>query len=132
MVYNNQKEVATMSQMIIEILKCITLAQDLGMLPQYNAQEGVVTTTSSSFLLYNGRPPRDDVAKKLERIVILLKGQTNLYPHFTKKNLSVLIGKALGYVDARTMENYLDCITSYSSRDIENGTFDVTGFCAKF
>ena len=86
-------------------------------------------TTSS--LLYNGRPPRKDVAAKLRKIAVLLKGQTGLYPDFTLKNLSTFIKIELKYVDKRTMEKCMKCITDYSVKNIQNGTFDVSAFCER-
>ncbi|MEX0763998.1 MAG: hypothetical protein WD033_02365 [Nitrosopumilaceae archaeon] len=117
------------TESVKEILRNIAKALDLGMFA--DAADCELNTTTSSSLLYDGRPPRSDVLIKLKEIADLLRIQSEIYPFFGTKLLLTLIKVKLGPVDERTMKKYFDCITSYSTKNIHDGTYDVTGFCAK-
>lgn len=114
---------------IKEVLKNIALAIDWRMLPDYDKP---VDTTTSLSILYNGKKPRRDVLNNLGEIANLLKMQSELYPFFKTKLLIRLIEDKIGNRDARTMKNYFDCVTKYSVKNMQNGTYDVSDFGEKF
>ena len=88
--------------------------------------------TSSSSLMYHGRPPRKDVYQKLEKIASILKLQSELYPNFRLRHIRGFMSVVLGKVDDRTQKKYLDCIIDASEKDKTKGTIDVTQFCSEF
>jgi len=85
-------------------------------------------TTSSSFLI-NGKKPRIDRRKKLEKIAKLLKIQSEFYPKFRPAILKKIVRIAIGPHDYRIMEFYFDCVTYYSKKDRIRGEYDVTEYC---
>lgn len=115
---------------IKEILRHIAQAIELGMLS--NTSEINYDTASSLSILYDGRLPRKEVMNKLKEIAELLKIQSELYPFFKTEQLTTRISVIIGHVDKRTMKKYFECITNYSNKNWENGTYDVTAFCKKF
>jgi len=94
--------------------------------------EPIEQATSSSSILYRGRPPRKDVYEKLEKIALILSNQSELYPHFRLKHIRAYIVHVLELADERTIKNYLDCIVVASEKDTMKGTVDVTQFCSEF
>ena len=90
------------------------------------------TTSSSSSLRYNGRPPRRDVYQKLEKIASIFLNSSQLFPHFKLKQIRAYIGHVLEDAEKRTIKKYLDCIIDSSEKDTIKGTIDVTQFCSKF
>ena len=120
-----------MTEDVKEVLRAISKAQSWGMFADVTADN--CNTTTSSSLLYDGRPPRKDVLIRLEEIANLLKSQSAFYPSFSHNHLLGLLSKvALKQVDERTLKKYMNCITSYSVKNIQNGTFNVSKFCQMF
>jgi len=118
---------------IKEVLENLSKAINWGMFPNIiDTQLESNSTTTSSSLLFDGRKLRSDECNRLEKIAELLKTQSNLYPDFSPRNLSVLVGKVLGQVDERTMKKYNERIISYSTKNIQDGTYDVSSFCNMF
>ena len=115
-----------------EVLRNIAKALELGMFADAIDYEVNHDATTSSSLLYDGRPPRKDVLIKLKEIADLLRIQSGVYPSFRTKQLSTLIGVKLGPADERTRRKYFDCIASHSTKNMQDGTFDVTNFCNLF
>jgi hypothetical protein len=87
-------------------------------------------TTSSTSLLYNGKPPRIDVLYNLAKIAFLFNNQKNCYPNFKPLQIIGLIKVGLGleHPDPRTVEKYLKCIRANSVRDNLNGVINVETF----
>lgn len=117
------------TDMIKEILRNISKALELGMFADAIDCEVNQNTTTSSSLLYDGRPPRKDVLIKLKEIANLLKLQSEVYPFFKTGLLTRVIERILGKIDPRTFKKYYDCITNYSIKNWQNGTYDVSVFC---
>ena len=114
---------------IREVLRNIAIALQWGIIPSTDSVEHNATTSS---LLFDERKLRKDEYDRLKNIAELLKTQSNLYPDFSSKNLSVIVGKVLGQVDKRTMKKYIERTISYSIKNIQNGTYDVSPFCNMF
>ena len=116
---------------IAQVLNGLFKAHKWGMLHKQNYSEDEInhTTTTSSSILIDGKPPRSDRLKKLVKIANLLRIQSGLFPFFTIKNLKILIEKAIGPHDYRIMELYFECVTNHSTPDKINGVYDVTNFC---
>jgi len=113
---------------IVTVLGAISKAKEWGIIPEPTPVYVEPTTTSSSILI-DGRPPRTDMLEKLEKIGILLKLQSEIYPKFKPKLLSLILEQILGPVVPRTKKKYIDCITRYSKKDKIRGLYDVTEFC---
>jgi len=111
-----------------DVLNGLSKAMDLGILPSESEFSEAKTTTSSSILIA-GRSPRIDFLEKIVEIAKLLKIQAELYPNFKPKQLEAIVKVVLGPVDSRTLKKYIDCVTSFSKKDIEHGLYDVTDFC---
>lgn len=119
------------TEMIKEVLMYIAKALEWGILP--DAIKGEISDTATSLtIIYDGKPARGDVLINLKEIAELLKIQSGLYPHYRLKQLYVLIEKKLGPRDKRTIKKYFECITKYSATNMQNGTYDIAGFCGKF
>ena len=118
------------TNLIRDVLKHIALAIEWGMFPGVNESEH--NTTTSLSIIYDGKPARRDVSNKLKEIAEIMKGQSDMYPDFKIVNILAYMKIVLGNSDERTKKKYFDCITSYSVKNMHNGTFDVTGFCEKF
>ena len=86
------------------------------MFPKWAYFEAKSETTTSS-LLFNGRPPRRDVQERLQDFGRLLKGQSQFYPNFKQKQIQRWFKVILGNVDERTIKKNFDCVTSYSTPD---------------
>jgi len=113
---------------IIQILTNLFKAFQRQMFPKWAYSEAKSETTTSS-LLFNEKEPRADVYAKLQDTGRLLKGQSQFYPNFKRKQILGLIKVILGNVDERTKKKYFDCVTSYSTPDKIKGEYDVTQFC---
>ena len=115
---------------IKEALNGLSKAIEWGILPTDTdlLTAGEPATTSSS-ILFDGRPPRKDRLENLIEIGNLLKTQSEFFPNFRKKHLKIFIEKAIGLHDSRTMKLYFDCVTNNSKPDKINGVYDVTQFC---
>jgi len=115
---------------ITQVVNGIFKAFKLQMLPKWEYSEAKIEpTTSSSSILFDGRPPRIDVIEKIQKIGRLFKGQSKDYPSFKQKQVLGLIKVILGNVDERTKKKYFDCVTSNSIADRNYGVYDVTQFC---
>jgi len=116
---------------IILILNHVFKAFQGQMFPKWAYSEAItpnkVPTTSSS-ILFNGRPPRIDVFERLVALARLYKVQTD-FPNLTLKQIQRWSLVILKNVDARTQKKYVDCVRKYSKKDIVKGEYDVTGFC---
>ncbi|MBM3910619.1 MAG: hypothetical protein FJ356_03110 [Thaumarchaeota archaeon] len=113
---------------IIQILTGLFKAFKHQMFPKWAYTEQKVTTTTSS-LLFDGKPPRIDSLQKLQEIARLYKQQSQSYPHLTHKQVTNWASVILGKVDTRTLKKYLDCIIHNSKKDAINGVYDVSEFC---
>jgi len=116
---------------IIQVLNCLFKAYKWNMFLKWAYSEAKLNTTTSSSILMDGRPPRIDRQENLKKIASLFKTQSELYPNFRKKNIRVLIEKAIELHDPRTMKLYFDSVTSHSKPDKIKGFYDVTQFCNK-
>jgi len=115
---------------VVAILNAISKAKEWGIIPEPTPV--YVESTTSSFLMYRGRPPRKDVYQKLEKIGSILQSQSLLFPHFRLRQIRKYIIHVLEHPDERTIKNYLDCIVDASEKNKINGTVDVTQFCSEF
>jgi len=113
---------------VIQVLNHIFKAFQWNMFPKWEYSEFVPTATSSSILM-DSRPPRTDRLENLTEIANLLKTQSEHFPRFKPKLLSILVEKILGPTDPRTKKKYIDCITRYSDKDKVHGVYNVTQFC---
>lgn len=114
---------------IKHVLNSVFKAYQWNMFPKWEYSEFIPKTTTSSSILIDGRTPRIDVLENLESIAKLLKTQSQIYPKFKPKLLSILITKAIGPKDHRILKKYLNCITENSTKDKIHGLYDVTQFC---
>jgi len=115
---------------VVAILNAVSKAKEWGIIPEPTPVYVAQTTTSS--LMYRGRPPRKDVYQKLEKIASILQSQRELFPHYRLRHIRAYIGHVLEHADERTIKNYLDCIVDASEKNITKGTVDVTQFCSEF
>ena len=100
--------------------------------PKWEYSEAKIRpATSSSSILIDGRTPRIDMLENLEKIANLLKTQSEHFPRFKPRLLSILVEKAIGPRVDRTKNKYIDCITRYSEKDKLHGVYVVTEFCEK-
>jgi len=126
--HNEVSNLLFCTQDIKDVLNGLSKAMDWGILPSESEIPEAKTTTSSSVLI-DGRPPRIDSWGRIVEIAKLLKTQSELYPNFKPKQLEAIVKVVLGPVDSRTLKKYIDCVTSFSKKDIEHGLYDVTDFC---
>lgn len=116
---------------VIQILTGLFKAFKHQMFPKWAYYELKNEHTTTSSLLFDGKPPRTDALEKLRDVGRLLKGQSQSYPSFRQKQLQALILKILGPVDPRTYKKYFECVTNYSKKDVVNGVYDISEFCNK-
>jgi len=118
---------------IIQILTGLFKAFQHQMFPKWAYSEAKSENesedTATSSLLFNGKIPRKDVWERLQDIGRLLKGQSQFYPNFKRKQVLGLIKVILQNADERTKKKYFDCVTKYSVPDKIKGEYDVTQFC---
>jgi len=115
---------------IIQVLNNVFKAFKWNMFPKWEYSEAKIETiTSSSSIQIDGRTPRIDMLKNLEKIANLLKTQSEHFPIFKPRLLSILVEKAIGPRVDRTKKKYIDCITRYSDKDKVHGVYNVTQFC---
>ena len=114
---------------IIQVLNCNFKAYKWNMFPKWEYSEAKIKPTTSSSILFDGKPPRIDVLERLRDLARLFKGQSAWYPNFKEKQVFGLIKVILGYADQRTMKKYFHCVTSNSKPDKSHGVYDVTQFC---
>ena len=127
-----EKRYRIMIREIIEIYNAIHRGIELGIISSENYVHN--HTTSSSSLVYNGRPvTRRDVWYRLVDIADLIQRQSNSYPYFKSKQLKGLIQVVIGKRDPRVIDRYFDCVVKASIKDLRRGTFDVRKFveCTK-
>ena len=118
------------SEELNRILNAVSKAKEWGIIPEPTPV--YVEATTSSSLMYRGRPPRKDVYQKLEKIASILQSQSLLFPHYKLRQIRKYIIHVLEHADERTIKNYLDCIVDASEKDNTKGTVDVTQFCSEF
>ena len=100
------------------------------MFPKWEFSEAKIKpTTTSSSIQIDGKTPRIDMLENLEKIANLLKTQSEHFPIFKPRLLSILVEKAIGPRVDRTKKKYIDCITRYSDKDKVHGVYNVTQFC---
>jgi len=116
---------------IIQVLKHVFKAFQWNMFPKWEYSEFIPKTTTSSSILIDGKSPRIDVLENLEKIAGLLKTQSEHFPTFKPRLLSILVEKAIGPRDDRIKKKYIDCVTKYSEKDKIHGIYVVTEFCEK-
>ena len=115
---------------VVTVLNTISKAIEWEIIPKPTPI--FVETTTSSSLMYCGRPTRKDVYQKLEKIASILQLQSEHYPHYRLKNIRKFMCIVLGKADDRTIKNYLACVVDASEKNKINGTVDVTQFCSEF
>ena len=114
---------------IKQVLSAIFKAYQWEMFPRWKYEIRKASTTSSS-LRFEGRLiSRADVLENVQEIARILKNQSELYPNFNQKQLSVFIKVVIGEVDPRTAKKYLNCVIDASSKDKVRGIIDVRAFC---
>jgi len=119
-------------QEIIQVLNSLFKAFKWNMFPKWAYSEAKIEpATTSSSILFDGRPARIDVLERLEKIGRLFKIQSKDYPIFKQKQVLGLIKVILVNADSRTKKKYFDCVTSNSTPDKIHGVYDVTNFCNK-
>jgi len=115
---------------VIQVLNCVFKAYKWNMFPKWAYSEAKIElATTSSSVLFDGKPPRIDVREKLQKIGRLLKVQSQFYPNFKRKQVFGLIKVIIGNVDSRTKKKYFECVTKNSTPDKIKGEYDVTQFC---
>jgi len=119
-------------QEIIQVLNNLFKAYKWNMFPKWAFSEAKIEpTTTSSSILFDGRPPRIDSWDKIVKIAKLLKIQSEHYPNYKPKPLKSFVKVILDPVDSRTLKKYVDCVITYSTPDKIKGKYDVTQFCNK-
>ena len=114
---------------IIQVLNHVYKAFQWNMFPKWAYSEAKIKpTTTSSSILFDGKPPRINVQEKLQKIGRLFKMQSKDYPIFKQKQVLGLIKVILGNADQRTKKKYFDCVTSNSKPDKIHGVYNVTQF----
>ena len=114
---------------IIQVLNDVFKAYKWNMFPKWAYSEAKIKpTTTSSSILFDGKPPRIDVLERLRNLASLFKGQSEWYPNFKEKQVFGLIKVILGNADQRTKKKYFDCVTSNSKPDKIHGVYNVTQF----
>ena len=87
-------------------------------------------------IIHKGKPADKRVLKKLGRIAFELK-EVNTYPIINMTSLHVILNKALGSMDIRSMKSYRKTVLYYCNidediidrcKDIRLGEQDVSGF----
>jgi len=86
------------------------------------------TSSSTSLLRYDGRPPRADVLHNLNKIANTLLNN-DAFPYFHKSSLISYSKNVLGSSDNRTLKKYWQCMENHSEKDYRKGMYDVTVFC---
>jgi len=115
---------------IILVLNDVFKAYKWNMFPKWEYSEAKIRpTTTSSSILFDGKPPRIDVLERLRELARLFKGQSEWYPNFKEKQVFGLIKVILGLADQRTKKKYFECVRKYSTPDKIKGQYDVTQFC---
>lgn len=114
---------------VIQLLNSISKAIELKIIPESKQFEEKPIAATTSSILINGKVPRKDVQENLKKISELLVTQSEHFPKFKHKLLSVLIEKAIGVKDHRIHKKYLNCIMGYSEKDKIHGMYDVRKFC---
>ena len=113
---------------IIDVLNALDKALQWGMLPDATGtQTTEPNTTTSSSLLYDGRPARKDVLEKMAKIAIVLHEQ-NFFPFFKSYQLNKIIDEVIFRPDPRTKKKYFECITNHSTKHNIDGVYGVKPF----
>ena len=114
---------------IKEALNGLSKAIEWGILPTDAdlLAAGEHATTSSS-ILFDGRPPRIDVLEKLQKIARVYKTSKD-YRNLNQKQVTNWASAVLDHPDSRTLRKYVKCVTSNSKPDKIKGEYDVTQFC---
>ena len=114
---------------IKQILSCIFKAHKWEMFPRWKYEIHKASTTTSS-LRFDGKSiTRSDVLENIQAISRILKNQSTFYPNFSLKQLRIFVNLAIGEVDKRTAEKYLNCVIDASAADKIHGIIDVRAFC---
>ena len=117
---------------IIKVLNDGFKAFKWNMFPKLEYSEDKIETTTTSSILFDGKPPRIDVLERLRDLARLFKGQSEWYPHFKEKQDFGLIKVILENADLRTKKKYFECVRKYSTPDKIHGVYNVTQFCSEF
>jgi len=112
---------------VIQVLNCIFKAYKWNMFPKWAYSEAKKTTTSSS-ILFDGKPPRIDVMEKLQEIARVYKRSSDCHK-LNQRQVTNWANAVLKHPDSRTLEKYVKCVTSNSKPDKIKGEYDVTQFC---
>jgi len=86
------------------------------------------TTTSTTSLLYDGKPLRSDVLKNLAKIAMVAEADEH-HPNFRQNRLNELVRLVLEKKDSRTLVKHLKCIVNASTKNYRSGTYDISNFC---
>ena len=114
---------------IIQVLNDVFKAYKWNMFPKWEYSEAKIRpATTSSSILFDGKPARIDVQEKLQKIGRLFKMQSKDYPIFKQKQVFGLIKVILGNADQRTKKKYFECVRKYSIPDKIHGVYNVTQF----
>ena len=115
---------------IIQVLNDVFKAYKWNMFPKWEYSEAKIRpATTSSSILFDGKPARIDVLERLRALASLFKGQSAWYPNFKEKQVFGLIKVILGNADQRTKKKYFECVRKYSTPDKIHGVYNVTQFC---
>ena len=114
---------------IIQVLNDVFKAYKWNMFPKWEYSEAQIKpTTSSSSILFDGKPPRIDVLERLQKIAQVYKISCD-FPNLNQKQVTKWAFAVLGHPDSRTLEKYVQCVTNNSTPDKIKGQYDVTQFC---
>jgi len=114
---------------VIQVLNCIFKAYKWNIFPKWAYSEAKSETTTTSSILFDGRPARIDVLEKLQEIARVYKRSSDCHK-LKQKQVTNWANAVLKHPDSRTLERYVKCITSYSTPDKIKGEYDVTQFCS--
>jgi len=113
---------------VIQVLNCIFKAYKWNMFPKWTYSEAIIKPTTTSSILFDGRTPRPDVDRKLQKIAKIYKISCD-FPNLNQKQVTNWAFAVLGHPDSRTLKKYVQCVTNNSTPDKIKGQYDVTQFC---
>jgi len=116
---------------ISHVENCLFKAYKWNMFPKWEFSEAKIEpTTTSSSILFDGKPARIDVLEKLQEIARVYKRSSDCHK-LNQKQVTNWANAVLKHPDLRTLEKYVKCVTSNSKPDKIKGEYDVTQFCNK-
>jgi len=123
--HSDDSDLRHMIDDIIDLYNVFHKAIQWNILPGIE-HSGYLATTSSRTL--NSRPTKH--RKVLDNLVDIADtmGMHQYFPYFNKKQLKDFVHIALGDVDPRTQQKYLDCIIKSSIKNMHDGTYNIRKF----